>query len=231
MADSDFIPISGGAPAAPSSAFIPLEGKPPEQPHNHEGGWDQGTIFDKLATKYAMENGIPPSFGIAVMRVENPKYDPQAVNHDSGATGLMQVLPSTASGFGKGDLTNPEWNIRVGMGHLAFLYNKYHGDRPLASAAYNAGEGAVEKYKGIPHYQETMNYVRSVSNWFNQLSQGANEMNVLGQAIGHNVQAGMQLPPGMTQEQYTQWIQKHEVSPYISPSTTQETYIQSLSTI
>lgn len=74
----------------------------------------------------------------------------------------MQLIPATAERFGVEDSFNPEQNIEGGTKYLKFLLTKYDGDRRLALAAYNAGEGAVDKYGGIPPYRETINYVEKI---------------------------------------------------------------------
>ena len=84
-----------------------------------------------------------------------------------GAMGLMQLMPSTAKIYKVNDILDPKQNIYAGTQHLRYLLGRYQ-NVPLALAAYNAGEGAVKKYNGIPPYPETENYVRSVLNWYNE---------------------------------------------------------------
>ena len=81
--------------------------------------------------------------------------------------GLMQLMPSTAKIYKVNDILDPKQNIYAGTQHLRYLLGRYQ-NVPLALAAYNAGEGAVKKYNGIPPYPETENYVRSVLNWYNE---------------------------------------------------------------
>ena len=76
--------------------------------------------------------------------------------------GLMQLIPSTAARFGVRDVTHPVQNLHGGMAYLRWLLAFFRGELPLALAGYNAGEGAVEKYRGIPPYPETQTYVRKV---------------------------------------------------------------------
>ncbi|WP_230390495.1 lytic transglycosylase domain-containing protein [Reinekea sp. G2M2-21] len=84
-----------------------------------------------------------------------------------GAMGLMQLMPDTAKQYKVSDILDPKQNIYAGTAHLRYLMRRYN-DLPLALAAYNAGEGAVRRYNGIPPYPETQNYVRSVLNWYNE---------------------------------------------------------------
>ena len=95
------------------------------------------------------------------MRVESD-FDPLTVSH-KGALGLMQVMPTTGERFGvnREELFNPERNLEAGAAYISWLLTRYN-DLDLALAAYNAGEGAVEKYRGIPPYRETQQYVRRV---------------------------------------------------------------------
>lgn len=80
-----------------------------------------------------------------------------------GAQGLMQLMPATAKELGVVDAFIPEQNITGGVRHLAKLLRKYHGDISLVAAAYNAGEGNVKKYGGIPPFEETKVYVKRVN--------------------------------------------------------------------
>jgi soluble lytic murein transglycosylase-like protein len=74
----------------------------------------------------------------------------------------MQLMPATARRFGVGDAFNPQQNIQGGVKYLAWLLKRFDGNLTLAAAGYNAGEGAVDKYKGVPPYSETQRYVQRV---------------------------------------------------------------------
>ncbi len=100
---------------------------------------------------------MEPELIHAVIRQESG-YDPYAVSH-KGAKGLMQLMPATAKRFGVKDVFDPAENVQGGVKYLRQLLDRYDGDRRLALAAYNAGEGAVDRFGGVPPYRETQDYV------------------------------------------------------------------------
>jgi soluble lytic murein transglycosylase-like protein len=91
----------------------------------------------------------------------------------TGARGLMQLMPGTASAMGVDDAFQPEQNIAGGSAYLDALLTRYHDNVALALAAYNAGPGAVDKYHGVPPYRETREYVARVIREFNRRKQAA----------------------------------------------------------
>jgi soluble lytic murein transglycosylase-like protein len=103
---------------------------------------------------------LPEPFIRAVVRVESD-FNPTVVSR-AGAMGLMQLMPKTARSMGVSDPFDARQNILGGARYLRILANRFKGDLVLTVAAYNAGHGAVEKYKGIPPYKETQRYVRRV---------------------------------------------------------------------
>lgn len=107
---------------------------------------------------------LPEAFIRAVIRVESD-YHPDVVSR-AGARGLMQLMPTTAARMGVTDAFDPRQNILGGARYLRFLANHFNGDLVLTIAAYNAGEGAVIRYRGIPPYEETQRYVRRVLQWY-----------------------------------------------------------------
>lgn len=113
-------------------------------------------LVEKLAPQYQ----IDPAFVLAVISVESG-FNTHAVS-SKNAQGLMQLIPETAERFQVKDVFDPEENIKGGMAYLRWLLAFFKGDVALVAAAYNAGEGAVEKYGGIPPYQETMDYVEKI---------------------------------------------------------------------
>lgn len=119
-------------------------------------------------SKYAGKYGVSADMVKAVIAVESC-YNSKAVS-PKGAQGLMQLIPETAARFGVSDSFDSSQNIHGGTRYLSWLMKRYDGDLYKAIAAYNAGEGAVDKYKGIPPYNETQHYVRRVLTVYNRLS-------------------------------------------------------------
>ena len=113
-------------------------------------------IVDETAKMYDIE----PALVHSVVEVESA-YNPFAIS-SKGAEGLMQLMPSTAKRFGVNNSFNPETNVEGGVRYLKYLQGLYGNDLRKVLAAYNAGEGAVNKYSGIPRYRETENYVYQV---------------------------------------------------------------------
>jgi len=108
----------------------------------------------------AREYGVDPALVRAVIHAESA-FRPGA-RSKKGAMGLMQLMPDTARDMGVSDAFSPRENIRGGVKYLAWLLEKNGGSTTLATAAYNAGPGAVERHQGIPPYEETQTYVKRV---------------------------------------------------------------------
>ena len=117
--------------------------------------------LDRIIFEAGEKQGIDPRFLHAVIWQES-KYQLRAKSH-AGAQGLMQLMPDTAKRFGCDDPDNPVENIEAGTKYLSWLLKRFEGNVELALAGYNAGEGSVDKYDGIPPYNETQNYVKIIS--------------------------------------------------------------------
>lgn len=116
--------------------------------------------WDDLITEASDSHGVDKHLIAAVIAQESGG-NPRAVSR-AGAKGLMQLMDSTATDLGVQNSFSPRSNIMGGTKYLRTLLDKYNGDEQLALASYNAGPSAVDKYKGVPPYSETQNYVKSV---------------------------------------------------------------------
>jgi len=125
-----------------------------------------------LIAEAAKAFDVNPLLVNSVIEVES-NYNPLAVS-PKGAQGLMQLMPATAQRFGATDSFDPKQNIEAGVRYLKFLQNTFQDDR-LAIAAYNAGEKAVAKYRDVPPYPETVNYVAKVAKKYGQAKHAAGQ--------------------------------------------------------
>lgn len=114
----------------------------------------------KQVHEIAQGFNIDPRLVLSIIQQES-RFNTRARSH-KGAIGLMQLLPETARRFGVNNIHNPEQNIKGGVRYLSWLLSEYRGDVALALAGYNAGEKAVDRYRGIPPYKETRNYVKRI---------------------------------------------------------------------
>jgi len=117
---------------------------------------------EKLVREAADRHRIDPALVRAVIETES-NWNPKAHSH-KGAGGLMQLIPTTAQRYGAYDVFDPQQNIDAGVKYLRTLLERYHGNLDLALAAYNAGEGAVDRAHGVPSFRETRDYVQKVQN-------------------------------------------------------------------
>lgn len=116
--------------------------------------------YDAEIRAAAALHGVDEAVVRAIIHAES-SFNPNALSR-VGAQGLMQLMPATARRFGVTNAFDAGQNIRGGVQYLAWLLKRYNGDLTLAAAGYNAGEGAVDKYKGVPPYNETRRYVERV---------------------------------------------------------------------
>ena len=141
--------------------------KPPLKLHPDEAG--------VLIRRAAREHRVSPALVKSIMAAES-NFDCNALS-DKGAIGLMQLMPETAAEFGANPEA-PEENVRAGAGYLRWLLDRYGNKRDCLKrtiAAYNAGPGNVDKYKGIPPFKETQTYVKRVMAYFREFSKESGE--------------------------------------------------------
>jgi hypothetical protein len=117
---------------------------------------------EKLVREAADRHKMDPALVRAVIEAES-NWNPKAYSH-KGAGGLMQLIPTTAQRYGAYDVFDPQQNIDAGVKYLRTLLERYNGNLDLALAAYNAGEGAVDRAHGVPGFRETRDYVQKVQN-------------------------------------------------------------------
>jgi soluble lytic murein transglycosylase-like protein len=117
---------------------------------------------ERLVREAAERHHIDPALVRAVIETESG-WNPTAKS-SKGALGLMQLIPTTAVRFGVNDAFSPQQNVDAGVRYLKTLLQRYNGNLDLALAAYNAGEGAVDRAHGIPAFRETRDYVQKVQN-------------------------------------------------------------------
>ncbi|MGA8765061.1 MAG: lytic transglycosylase domain-containing protein [Candidatus Sulfotelmatobacter sp.] len=120
--------------------------------------------IDASIEQAAARHNVDPNLVRAVVKVES-NFNPNAVSR-KGAMGLMQLMPSTARQLNVQNPFDPQQNVDAGVRHLKRLLESYGGDIKLTLAAYNAGAGAVARSSGVPHYAETQNYVRRITNLY-----------------------------------------------------------------
>ena len=126
--------------------------------------------ISEMVERAAHDNNVDPLLVHSIIKVES-NYNPYAVSA-KGAQGLMQLMPPTARDLGVSNSFDPRQNIEAGVRYLKYLQDLYKDDR-LALAAYNAGPGAVQKYKWIPPYPETQNYVNRVGEQYGAAKKAA----------------------------------------------------------
>lgn len=117
-------------------------------------------VFDPIIANMSRRFNVEPALVKAVIKAESG-FKPNAVS-PKGARGLMQLMPGTAQMHGVRNIHEPRDNIAGGVQHLRMLLDRYRNNVVLALAAYNAGEGWVDQYGGIPPFKETRNYVHRV---------------------------------------------------------------------
>ncbi len=155
-------PIAKIAPARPrNSIYMPSERSFLGQADRPAVTIDRDGI-ERMVHEAADRHNVDPALVRAVIETES-NWNPSAFSR-KGAVGLMQLMPTTAQRFGVRDLYTPQQNVEAGVKYLKTLLERYDGNLDLALAAYNAGEGAVDRAHGIPRFRETRDYVQKVQN-------------------------------------------------------------------
>jgi hypothetical protein len=119
------------------------------------------STYNDIIVAAARHFDVDAALVSAVIKAESD-YNPRTVSH-KGARGLMQLMPATAKRFGVTDSFDPTENIHAGTRYLRWLLKTFDGNADLAVAAYNAGEGNVWKYDGVPPFRETVNYIHRIA--------------------------------------------------------------------
>lgn len=154
--------ISTPAAAMPKCMLPDEEPLPPESMLDMSN--EKVRKMVQLIHKLAPEYGVKPLLALAIARTES-NFNPGAVS-EKNAQGLMQLIPETSVRFNVRKPFDPEQNIRGGLAYLRWLLAYFQGDVALVAAAYNSGEGTVNRYRGIPPYPETRDYVKQILNFF-----------------------------------------------------------------
>jgi soluble lytic murein transglycosylase-like protein len=154
---------AGGYLDVPTSEIVSYEhfDDPPLAPEIAPGKTIQDHVSDA-----GKSTGIDPDFLDSVIHQESG-FNPNAVS-PKGARGLMQLMPETADKLGVRNSFDPAENVHGGAAYLRQLLDLYHGDAQKALAAYNAGPGRVQQYKGVPPYRETQAYVARIIREYNR---------------------------------------------------------------
>ncbi|TXD97132.1 lytic transglycosylase domain-containing protein [Psychrobacter frigidicola] len=156
--------------------------------------------YDSYIRDSAQRHGVDPALLKAMMHTES-SFNPNA-RSPVGAQGLMQLMPATARRFKVNNAWNPSENIEGSAKYLAWLMRRFNNRVEFAVAGYNAGEGNVDKYKGIPPFKETRNYVKQVMSRYNSLYKNdsslfGNSMNASNASVQNpNVSGAMQVSYG-----------------------------------
>jgi soluble lytic murein transglycosylase-like protein len=147
---------------APAVRAVPAPAKKTTAPYIPADIPTSGDVnLDLIILRAGERHGVDPRLLHAVIWQES-KYKVRAKS-GAGAQGYMQLIPATAARFDCQNVYDPAQNIEAGTKYLRWLLERFNGNIVLALAGYNAGEGAVDKYDGVPPYNETQNYVRIIT--------------------------------------------------------------------
>ncbi len=148
-------------PAGPKPASAKVD---PNYRRLAEGHVVTSAAIDQAIEEAAAKHNVDPNLVRALVKVES-NFNPTAVSR-KGAMGLMQLMPSTARELNVSNPFDPEQNVDAGVRHLKHLLESFNGDVGLSLAAYNAGQGAVQRNGGVPPFAETRNYVRRITSLY-----------------------------------------------------------------
>ncbi len=164
----DVAQVATDAPAAAAEAPVEVVHVVADAAESVRATFFQSQVpFGGVIYQEAKRNALPPELVAAVVHTES-SFNPVA-RSQAGAVGLMQLVPRTGRWLGVRDLTNPAQNISAGAKYLRYLTDRFHGDTRKAIAAYNAGEGNVRRFGGIPPFRETRDYVSRVNDYQSEL--------------------------------------------------------------
>ena len=169
------VPTNGAVMRAARSAAFEVNTYLDRKPESHQNldhqslnvdmhhGFTQQDI-DAAIDQAAVRHNVDPNLVRSVIKVES-NFNPNAVSR-KGAMGLMQLMPATARSLNVSNPFDPQQNVDAGVRHLKKLLENYGGNVRLSLAAYNAGAGAVARSAGVPHFAETQNYVRRITDLY-----------------------------------------------------------------
>jgi soluble lytic murein transglycosylase-like protein len=159
--------VTGGVEAAASSPLAQVAEAPKAltlvTEQVRQDFFHKEVPFGSIIYREAKKNNVRPELIAAVVQAES-RFKPTA-RSGAGAIGLMQLVPRTGRWMGARDLTNPSQNIAAGAKYLKYLSERFDGNETKMIAAYNAGEGNVKRFGGVPPFKETRKYVSKVRNY------------------------------------------------------------------
>jgi soluble lytic murein transglycosylase-like protein len=163
--------VRGYIAAQPRTSDVSAEVSNPNYSTVARGYRVTAADIDSAIEQSASQHGVDANLVRAIIKVES-NFNPNAVSN-KGAMGLMQLMPHTARGLSVTNPFDPQQNVDAGVRHLKHLLNNFGGDVRLSLAAYNAGEGAVNRSRGVPPYAETQTYVKRITDlYWNQGGRG-----------------------------------------------------------